>query len=188
MSPAKRASTCCSGISAASQMRASRWRPSRSAATMNLALLKGIRSRYPDWKYLIDGDGGDENLKDYPIEENPELTIKSVLNNLMLYQEAQQAGKSLHGLETIREQLDVFDTMPEGDQVALLQDAVDNLDLIDEMNALGTSREDIAKYLEDAEEGGLHEGRLPEALDGGFHRLAQFHAAAEGAGSRTEPC
>ena len=55
--------------------------------------------------------------------------------DLMLYQEAQQAGKSLHGLETIREQLDVFDTMPERDQVALLQDAVDNLDLIDEMNA-----------------------------------------------------
>jgi uncharacterized protein YbaP (TraB family) len=55
--------------------------------------------------------------------------------DLMLYQEAQQAGKPLHGLETIREQLDVFDTMPEPDQVALLQDAVDNLDLIDEMNA-----------------------------------------------------
>ena len=30
---------------------------------------------------LIDGDGGDENLKDYPIEENPELTINSVVNN-----------------------------------------------------------------------------------------------------------
>lgn len=55
--------------------------------------------------------------------------------DLMLYQEAQQAGKPLHGLETIREQLDVFDTMPERDQVALLQDAVDNLDLIEEMNA-----------------------------------------------------
>ena len=39
------------------------------------------------WKYLVDGDGGDENLKDYPIEENPELTIRSVLNNTMLYQE-----------------------------------------------------------------------------------------------------
>ncbi len=57
------------------------------AATMNLSLMKGIRSRYPDWKYLIDGDGGDENLKDYPIEENPELTIRSVLNNMMLYHE-----------------------------------------------------------------------------------------------------
>ncbi len=57
------------------------------AATMNLALLSTIRKKYPDWQYMIDGDGGDENLKDYPIEENPELTIKSVLNNLMLYQE-----------------------------------------------------------------------------------------------------
>lgn len=57
------------------------------SATMNLALLEGIRKRYPDWTYMLDGDGGDENMKDYPIEENPELTIKSVLNNLMLYQE-----------------------------------------------------------------------------------------------------
>jgi len=57
------------------------------AATMNLALCQGIRERYPEWVYLIDGDGGDENLKDYPIEENPELTVRSVLNNLMLYQE-----------------------------------------------------------------------------------------------------
>ena len=37
------------------------------SATMNLALLKEIRRRYPDWKYIVDGDGGDENLKDYPI-------------------------------------------------------------------------------------------------------------------------
>lgn len=57
------------------------------AATMTLALCRGIRKRYPDWTHLVDGDGGDENLKDYPIEENPELTIRSVLNNQMLYQE-----------------------------------------------------------------------------------------------------
>ena len=57
------------------------------SATMGLALLKALRKRYPAWKYLIDGDGGDENLKDYPIEENPELTIRSVLGNRMLYQE-----------------------------------------------------------------------------------------------------
>ena len=43
---------------------------------------------------LIDGDGGDENLKDYPIEENPELTIKSVLHNQMLYHEGWGVGKS----------------------------------------------------------------------------------------------
>jgi len=40
------------------------------SATMALALCRGIRQRYPDWKFLIDGDGGDENMKDYPIEEN----------------------------------------------------------------------------------------------------------------------
>src|SRR4051812_736823 len=38
-------------------------------ASMGLTLAKGIRARYPDWRYLMDGDGGDENLKDYPIEE-----------------------------------------------------------------------------------------------------------------------
>ena len=68
------------------------------AATMNLSLLKGIRSRYPDWKYIIDGDGGDENLKDYPIEENPELTIRSVLNNLMLYHEGWGVESIKHSL------------------------------------------------------------------------------------------
>ncbi len=68
------------------------------AATMNLALLEGIRRRYPDWVHMIDGDGGDENLKDYPIEENPELTIRSVLNNLMLYHEGWGVGKMKHSL------------------------------------------------------------------------------------------
>jgi asparagine synthase (glutamine-hydrolysing) len=68
------------------------------AATMNLALLEGIRSRYPEWKYIVDGEGGDENLKDYPIEENPELTIRSVLGNLMLYHEGWGVGKMKHSL------------------------------------------------------------------------------------------
>lgn len=68
------------------------------SATMSLALLHGIRKRYPDWKYVIDGDGGDENLKDYPIEENPELTIRSVLNNLMLYHEGWGVESIKHSL------------------------------------------------------------------------------------------
>jgi len=68
------------------------------SATMNLSLLKGIRSRYPDWKYMIDGDGGNENLKDYPIDENPELTIRSVLNNLMLYHEGWGVDSIKHSL------------------------------------------------------------------------------------------
>ncbi len=68
------------------------------SATMNLNLLQAVRSRYPDWKYIIDGDGGDENMKDYPIEENPELTIKSVLNNLMLYHEGWGVNSIKHSL------------------------------------------------------------------------------------------
>ena len=62
-------------------------------AAVGLLLHRGIRTRYPDWQHLLDGDGGDENLKDYPIEENPELTIRSVVNNLMLYQEGWGVGK-----------------------------------------------------------------------------------------------
>ncbi len=65
------------------------------SGTMAMALCREIRKRYPDWIHLVDGDGGDENLKDYPIEENPELTIRSVLNNLMLYQE----GWGVHAIK-----------------------------------------------------------------------------------------
>jgi asparagine synthase (glutamine-hydrolysing) len=68
------------------------------SATMAVALCRGIRARYPGWRYLLDGDGGDENLKDYPIEENPELTIRSVINNPMLYQEGWGVGKIKHSL------------------------------------------------------------------------------------------
>jgi asparagine synthase (glutamine-hydrolysing) len=68
------------------------------SATMALALGRGIRARYPEWRYLIDGDGGDENLKDYPIEENPELTIRSVIHNPMLYQEGWGVGRIKHSL------------------------------------------------------------------------------------------
>ena len=67
-------------------------------ATVNLALLGAIRARYPEWRLLVDGDGGDENLKDYPIEENSELTIRSVVNNRMLYQEGWGVESIKHSL------------------------------------------------------------------------------------------
>ena len=67
-------------------------------AAVNLALLAGIRARYPEWRLLVDGDGGDENLKDYPIEENSELTIRSVVNNRMLYQEGWGVDSIKHSL------------------------------------------------------------------------------------------
>ena len=67
-------------------------------AAMNLLFCRGIRDRYPEWRHLADGDGGDENLKDYPIEANPELTIRSVVDNLMLYHEGWGVGRIKHSL------------------------------------------------------------------------------------------
>jgi asparagine synthase (glutamine-hydrolysing) len=67
-------------------------------AAVNLQLLAAIRDRYPEWRLLVDGDGGDENLKDYPIEENSELTIRSVVNNRMLYQEGWGVESIKHSL------------------------------------------------------------------------------------------
>lgn len=67
-------------------------------AAVNLALLAEIRRRYPEWRLLVDGDGGDENLKDYPIEANSELTIRSVVNNRMLYQEGWGVDSIKHSL------------------------------------------------------------------------------------------
>lgn len=67
-------------------------------AAMSLALMRGLRARYPDWQHLADGDGGDENMKDYPIAENTELTIRSVVNNPLLYQEGWGVGTMKHSL------------------------------------------------------------------------------------------
>ena len=67
-------------------------------AAVNLALLAATRDRYPNWRLLVDGDGGDENLKDYPIEANSELTIRSVVNNRMLYQEGWGVESIKHSL------------------------------------------------------------------------------------------
>jgi asparagine synthase (glutamine-hydrolysing) len=68
------------------------------SGAMMLALCRGIRERHAKWRFLADGDGGDENLKDYPIEENPELTIRSVLNNAMLYHEGWGVDSIKHSL------------------------------------------------------------------------------------------
>jgi asparagine synthase (glutamine-hydrolysing) len=67
-------------------------------AAMGLRLCRGIRERYADWRYLVDGDGGDENLKDYPLEDGAEVTIRSVVDNMMLYQEGWGVGRIKHSL------------------------------------------------------------------------------------------
>lgn len=68
------------------------------AAAAGLALCRGVRRRYPEWTWLVDGDGGDENLKSYPIEDDPELTIRSVLNNPLLYHEGWGIDAIKHSL------------------------------------------------------------------------------------------
>jgi len=53
----------------------------------------------------------------------------------MLYQDALQQGKDVYGLETVQEQLQVFESMSVADQVTLLKDAVENFSDIDAMHA-----------------------------------------------------
>jgi asparagine synthase (glutamine-hydrolysing) len=64
---------------------------------MALCLLRGIRARYPSLRYLLDGDGGDENLKSYPLEDS-DLTLSSVLRNPLLYQEGWGVDALKHSL------------------------------------------------------------------------------------------
>jgi asparagine synthase (glutamine-hydrolysing) len=66
-------------------------------AAAALALLKAIRERYPSLRYLLDGDGGDENLKAYPLEDS-DLTLPSVLRNALLYQEGWGIDAMKHSL------------------------------------------------------------------------------------------
>lgn len=64
----------------------------------------------------------------------PALETGMVLDR-MLYEDAVKQGKAVHGLETMQEQLDLFDSMSEADQIILLQDAIDNLQQLDAMHA-----------------------------------------------------
>lgn len=66
-------------------------------AAVALCLLRGIRERFPEMTHLLDGDGGDENLKDYPLEDS-DLTLSSVLRNPLLYQEGWGVDALKHSL------------------------------------------------------------------------------------------
>lgn len=48
--------------------------------------------------------------------------------DLVLYQRARTLNKEVAGLETIREQMDLFDTLSKDEQINLLRDALNNLD------------------------------------------------------------
>jgi asparagine synthase (glutamine-hydrolysing) len=66
-------------------------------AAAALCLLRSLRSRHPRLRYLLDGDGGDENLKSYPLEDS-DLTLSSVLGNPLLYQEGWGIDAMKHSL------------------------------------------------------------------------------------------
>ena len=66
-------------------------------AATSICLLRGIRDRYPRMTYLLDGDGGDENLKSYPLEDS-DLTLSSILRNPLLYQEGWGVDAIKHSL------------------------------------------------------------------------------------------
>jgi asparagine synthase (glutamine-hydrolysing) len=66
-------------------------------AAAGFSLLRGVRRRHPGLRYLLDGDGGDENLKSYPLEDS-DLTLSSILRNPLLYQEG-------WGIDTIKHSL-----------------------------------------------------------------------------------
>jgi asparagine synthase (glutamine-hydrolysing) len=66
-------------------------------AAAALCLLRGIRRRHPGLRYLLDGDGGDENLKSYPLEDS-DLTLSSILRNPLLYQEGWGVDAIKHSL------------------------------------------------------------------------------------------
>lgn len=48
--------------------------------------------------------------------------------DLMLYRRAIQANKQVIGLESVEEQLDLFDTLSEADQISLLKEALNNIE------------------------------------------------------------
>ena len=66
-------------------------------AATSVCLLRGIRDRYPQLTFLLDGDGGDENLKAYPLEDS-DLTLSSILRNPLLYQEGWGVDAIKHSL------------------------------------------------------------------------------------------
>jgi asparagine synthase (glutamine-hydrolysing) len=66
-------------------------------AAAALAFARNLRRVDPDLVFLFDGDGGDENWKSYPLEDS-ELTIKSVLNNPLLYHEGWGIDSIKHSL------------------------------------------------------------------------------------------
>ena len=80
----------------------------------------------------------------------PALETGEVLDRV-LYQDAVKQGKTVYGLETMQEQLDLFDSMPGADQVLLLTEAVENIEVVDAMQTellAAYKQRDLGRLLE----------------------------------------
>ncbi len=66
-------------------------------AAAAIAFARNLRRAEPDLVHVFDGDGGDENWKSYPLGDS-ELTLKSVLNNPLLYHEGWGIDSIKHSL------------------------------------------------------------------------------------------
>lgn len=80
----------------------------------------------------------------------PALETGEVLDRV-LYQNAVKQGKTVYGLETMQEQLDLFDSMPGADQVLLLTEAVENIEVVDAMQTellAAYKQRDLGRLLE----------------------------------------
>jgi asparagine synthase (glutamine-hydrolysing) len=66
-------------------------------AAVERAFLRGLRAAAPRLAFLFDGDGADENWKSYPPGDS-DLTIRSVLNNPLLYHEGWGVDSIKHSL------------------------------------------------------------------------------------------
>jgi uncharacterized protein YbaP (TraB family) len=86
-----------------------------------------------------------------------------VVLDMVLFQRAREAGKPLHELETIAEQLEVFEGLSLDDQVALLRDAVEQFAELDALHAellAAYKRQDLAAMMA-INEAAMQTGRRP---------------------------
>ena len=109
----------------------------------------------------------------------------------MLYQQALQQDKNVYGLETVQEQLAVFESLSAADQVILLKDAVANFSEIDAMHAelLAAYKQRDLKKLMAISDASMQQGdqRLANEFQQRLvvdrnHRMVRAYAAVPAAG------
>ncbi len=88
------------------------------AVARTYGLTSPLVRRYKPWGLLV--------LLSVPVEQMRAMMASGVVLDTLLQEEATRAGKDLRGLETAAEQIQVFDDLPEEDQIALLRSLVES--------------------------------------------------------------